>query len=69
MPYELVETEFKDVVLGSVFYDPEHGSRFQKIDQPINDSENKHRNESNVFGEIGTFFFKPDRKVKVPKFI
>jgi hypothetical protein len=64
--YKLVEVKFKDVVLGSVFYDPETASRYQKVDQPLEDGTNKYGNSFNVMSDSQMSQFEPDRIVKKP---
>lgn len=50
MNQKLSTYKFEDVRMGSVFYDPKTGQRYQKVDQPVHGGRNKYGNYYNGWG-------------------
>lgn len=50
----LQSVQFKDVRLGAVFFDPQSGKQFQKVDTLNSQGENAHGERVNAHGEAGS---------------
>lgn len=63
----LDDTEFRDVRLGAVFFDPATGKQFQKVDEVDTRGNNVYKNEHNARSETGQKNFQSNDIVKAHK--